>query len=272
MSKSVVVTGAFDDLRSKDVRLLEEAARTGLVTVLLWPDETIRACSGSDLKFPLAERIYFLEAVRFVARVIPLRAPVRTDELPVFDDFKPAVWVDEERQANNQRRDFCRLQGVEYRVLAAQQLIGFPEPPPAQSPPGRKKVVVTGSYDWLHTGHVRFFQEVNEIGDLYVVVGHDANIRLLKGAGHPLQPQEERRYMAGAIRYVTQVLISSGEGWLDAEPEVQKIKPDVYAVNEDGDRGGKREFCAKIGIDYLVLKRAPAPGLPPRSSTDLRGF
>jgi hypothetical protein len=84
--------------------------------------------------------------------------------------------------------------------------------------------------------------------------------------------QHERRYMAGAIRYVTQALISSGEGWLDAEPEIQRLKPDIYAVNEDGDRGGKREYCARLGIEYLVLKRIPAPGLPERSSTNLRGF
>jgi hypothetical protein len=43
-------------------------------------------------------------------------------------------------------------------------------------------------------------------------------------------------------------------------------------VNEDGDRGGKREYCAKLGIEYLVLKRTPAPGLAPRTSTHLRGF
>jgi hypothetical protein len=50
------------------------------------------------------------------------------------------------------------------------------------------------------------------------------------------------------------------------------LKPDIYAVNEDGDKGGKREYCKKNGIQYLVLKRTPAPGLPKRSSTDLRGF
>jgi hypothetical protein len=78
--------------------------------------------------------------------------------------------------------------------------------------------------------------------------------------------------MVGSIKFVKQVLISSGSGWLDAEPEIQRIKPDIYAVNEDGDRGGKREYCAKLGIEYLVLKRAPATGLPKRTSTDLRGF
>jgi glycerol-3-phosphate cytidylyltransferase-like family protein len=78
--------------------------------------------------------------------------------------------------------------------------------------------------------------------------------------------------MVQSIRFVTEALISSGNGWLDAEPEIQRVKPDIYAVNEDGDKGGKREYCKKRGIEYLVLNRTPAPGLPRRSSTDLRGF
>ena len=132
--------------------------------------------------------------------------------------------------------------------------------------------MVTGCYDWLHSGHVRFFEEVSGYGDLYVIVGHDANVRLLKGDPHPMHSQYERRYAAGAIRFVTQALISSGHGWLDAEPEIARLRPDIYAVNEDGDQGGKREFCARHGIEYLVLERTPAPGLLRRSSTELRGF
>jgi hypothetical protein len=67
-------------------------------------------------------------------------------------------------------------------------------------------------------------------------------------------------------------LISSGDGWLDAEPEILQIKPDIYAVNEDGDRPEKREYCEANGIEYRVLKRTPKEGLPRRQSTDLRGF
>ena len=126
----------------------------------------------------------------------------------------------------------------------------------------------------LHQGRafVRFFEEVQGFGDLYVVLGHDANIRMLKGEGHPLFPQEERRYVVAGVRYVTQALIATGEGWLDADPQIRLLKPQIYAVNEDGDRGGKREYCAKMGIEYLVLKRIPATGLSARSSTKLRGF
>jgi hypothetical protein len=59
---------------------------------------------------------------------------------------------------------------------------------------------------------------------------------------------------------------------MDAAPEIALIKPDIYAVNEDGDKPEKREFCREHSIQYLVLKRLPKPGLPARNSTKLRGF
>ena len=183
------------------------------------------------------------------------------------------TWVVDEPNDTDAKRSACEAHGVAYRVLTAADLQGFPAKsydPAAIS--ARKKVVVTGCYDWFHSGHVRFFEEVSELGDLYVVVGHDENVRLLKGAGHPLFPQDERRYMAQSVRYVTQALISSGQGWMDAEPEIDLIKPDMYAVNEDGDKPEKREFCQQHGIQYVVLKRTPKAGLPRRQSTDLRGF
>jgi cytidyltransferase-like protein len=71
---------------------------------------------------------------------------------------------------------------------------------------------VTGCFDWFHSGHVRFFEEVSALGDVYAVVGSDRNVRLLKGEGHPLLPQEERRYLVRSVRFVTQALVSSGTG------------------------------------------------------------
>ena len=60
--------------------------------------------------------------------------------------------------------------------------------------------------------------------------------------------------------------------WMDAAPEIDRLQPDVYAVNEDGDKPEKRAFCEEHGLEYAVLKRAPEEGLPRRQSTDLRGF
>ena len=78
--------------------------------------------------------------------------------------------------------------------------------------------------------------------------------------------------MAQSIRYVKQALISTGHGWLDAEPEIECIKPDIYVVNEDGDKPEKKKYCQEHGIEYVVLKRLPKPGLPRRESNVLRGF
>lgn len=266
----IVVSGGFDDLRSRALRFLEEAARLGELTALLWPDDVLRRVSGQAPKFPLAERLYLLQAVRYVSKVVLADKAVKTDELPA--NLRADLWADFESTATSAREKFCAARNLAYRVFRTDELKGFPERPLTPSAPGRKKVVVTGCYDWFHSGHVRFFEEVSGYGDLFVIVGHDANIRLLKGGGHPLFPQDERRYIVSSIKYVQQALISSGDGWLDADPEIQKLKPDIYAVNTEGDRGGKREYCQKNGIEYLVLQRIPAAGLRSRSSTDLRGF
>ena len=268
--KQVVVSGGFDDIKSRDLRFLEEAAKLGELTVLLWPDSVLHKLTGQAPKYPLAERNYFLKAVRHVRTVIEADPAADFNALP--KQLRADLWADFEPTRNLAREKFAAGNKIAYRIFQADELKGFPELLPMPSLPGRKKIVVTGCYDWFHSGHVRFCEEVSALGDLYVIVGHDANIRLLKGAGHPLIPEAERRYVVGSIKFVKQALVSSGEGWLDAEPEIQRIKPDIYAVNEDGDKGGKREYCQKLGIEYLVLKRAPAPGLPRRSSTDLRGF
>ncbi len=270
----VIISGSFDDLKSRHMRLLQEAAKLGPVHVLLWSDQVVQALEGQGPKFPYAERQYFVEAVRYVDQVTLVDGPIERDALSehVADT---ATCVVEESDDSPEKRAFCETHGLDYRVIKADDLLGFPErllDESVTAPSGKKKVIVTGCYDWFHSGHVRFFEEVSELGELYVVVGHDKNIKLLKGEGHPMYSDNERRYMAGSIRHVKQAFVSTGNGWLDAEPEIERIKPDIYAVNEDGDRPEKRDYCEAHGIEYRVLKRLPKEGLPKRQSTDLRGF
>jgi len=266
----IVVSGGFDNIKSRDLRFLEEASKLGELSVLLWPDVTLQKLSGKAPKFTQAERLYFLNAVRYVSRVVEVDGAAGFDTLP--GNLRADVWADYESTTSPIRKQFAAENKIAYHVFTPNELKGFPEPPPMPSAPGRKKVVATGCYDWFHSGHVRFTEEASAHGDLYVCIGSDANVLLLKGPGHPLLTQEERRYLVGSIKYVKHALITTGSGWVDADSEIRRLKPDIYVVNEDGDKGGKREYCQELGIEYLVLKRAPAPGLPQRSSTDLRGF
>ena len=271
--KTVVVSGCFNNIKSRDVRFLEQAAQVGPLTVLLWSDEAYRHLKGKLPEFPQQERQYFLESLRYVQAVMLVDGMIGPDELPHAQGLQPQAWVVPERDDTFAKRHFCGSYGIEYVVVKDKDLAGFPVlQVEGDSVPGRKKVLVTGCYDWFHSGHVRFFEESSELGDLYVVVGSDENVRLLKGAGHPLIPEPERRYMAQSVRFVKQALISSGTGWMDAEPEIERIKPDYYVVNEDGDKPEKRQFCQEHGLTYVVLQRVPKPGLLARQSTVLRGF
>jgi cytidyltransferase-like protein len=273
--KTVFVTGSFDNIRSRHIRLLEEASKLGEVCVRLWSDETALRLEGQAPQFPLDERLYIMNAIRYVSyvEICPDEA-VEADSLPCVSGIQPDVWVVDEAANNPAKPAFCASQGIEYIVIPEAGLRAFPEWSPAEKYPAssRKKVIVTGCFDWLHSGHVRFFEEVAELGELYVGVGQDANLRLLKGEGHPLFPEAERRYMVQSIRYVKEALITSGHGWMDAEPEIKRVGIDAYAVNDDGDKPKKRSFCAENGLEYVVLQRKPREGLPLRQSTNLRGF
>jgi cytidyltransferase-like protein len=271
--KTVVVTGSFNNIQSRDIRFLEEAAKVGPLHILLWSDDAYQQIEGRRPEFPQAERQYFLESVRYVEQVILVDGIVNPDEIPHVDGIKPDAWVVPENEDTFSKLQFCASHEIEYFIVKEKDLASFPILPVNDDlTSSRKKVLVTGCYDWLHSGHVRFFEETSELGDLYVVVGSDENVHLLKGEGHPLLCEDERRYMVQSIRFVKQALISSGSGWMDGEPEIEKIRPNYYVVNEDGDKPEKREFCREHGLEYIVLKRIPKEGLSARQSTTLRGF
>ncbi len=272
-NNNVVVYGAFDDIRSLDIRFLHEASRFGNLCIFLWNDEFIKSVTGKESKFPVNERLYFLESIRFVHKVYIANHVSDNMNFSLIKNIHPSLWIAREGDNISAIKNFCEKENIEIKILKKSDMTDFPEDSKKTADKNnQKKVLVTGCFDWFHSGHVRFFEEVSELGDLYVVVGNDANVRTLKGENHPMFSQDERRYIAGSIRFVKQALISSGMGWLDAEPEIRKIKPDIYAVNEDGDKPEKQKYCKEHDIEYVVLKRLPKEGLPRRQSTVMRGF
>ncbi len=132
-----------------------------------------------------------------------------------------------------------------------------------------KKVFVSGCYDLLHSGHVEFFRQASQFGELYVGIGSDQTIL---GYKHhkTFYPEQERLFMVKSIRYVKDAFINQGGGIMDFIPTVDMVKPDVFVVNADGGSETKRKFCEERGIEYVELQRTPAEGLTARSSTDIK--
>lgn len=132
-----------------------------------------------------------------------------------------------------------------------------------------KKVFVSGCYDMLHSGHVAFFQEAAQYGDLYVGIGSDQTIYKLKGR-KTINDNAERLYMVKALKMVKDAWINSGSGIMDFKEDVLRLQPDIFFVNTDGYTEDKKTFCEEHGIQLIVSKRVPSPGLPVRSTTALR--
>lgn len=132
-----------------------------------------------------------------------------------------------------------------------------------------KKVFVSGCYDLLHSGHVEFFRQAAEYGDLYVGIGSDKTI---EGYKHhkTIYSEQERLFMVKSIRYVKDAFINQGDGILDFLPTLDIVKPDILVVNSDGGSDAKRKVCEERGMEYVVLDRIPHDGLTPRSSTELK--
>ena len=133
----------------------------------------------------------------------------------------------------------------------------------------RKKVFVSGCFDLLHSGHVCFLEQAAAYGDVCVGIGSDRTIKELKGR-YPVNTQEERKYMLEALRHVKACFINQGSGIMDFLEELDRISPDYFVVNEEGNTPAKLQLCRRLGIQYVVLKRTPRTNLPARSTTSLR--
>jgi cytidyltransferase-like protein len=132
-----------------------------------------------------------------------------------------------------------------------------------------KKVFVSGCYDMLHSGHVAFFEEAAQYGDLYVGIGSDKTINELK-ARKTVNSDAERLYMVKSLKVVKDAWINTGTGLLDFLDEFTALKPDIFFVNADGHTPAKETLCKEMGIEYVVSKRIPHGNLPARSTTALR--
>lgn len=135
--------------------------------------------------------------------------------------------------------------------------------------PPTSRVMISGCFDLLHSGHVAFLQEASELGELHVCLGSDRTVLELKGRS-PVTDERERAFMMRAIGCVHGVRVARGSGVMDFLPELDELKPDIFFVNRDGHTEDKQRAIEARGVKYLVSERRPHQGLTQRSTTSLR--
>ena len=78
-----------------------------------------------------------------------------------------------------------------------------------------KKVVVNGTFDVIHPGHLALLNYAKSLGDfLIVAIDADERVTQLKGPKRPINNQSERRLLLKNLRAVDQVEIFSTDAEL----------------------------------------------------------
>jgi FAD synthetase len=91
-----------------------------------------------------------------------------------------------------------------------------------------KRVVATGTFDILHTGHLFYLEESRRLGnEMYVIVARDANV---KHKPKPVVPEEQRRKMVAALRPVDHAVLGDLH---DMFKPIEEIRPAVITIGFD---------------------------------------
>ena len=110
-----------------------------------------------------------------------------------------------------------------------------------------KKIMVFGTFDILHPGHIDLFRQAKEYGDyLVVVVAHDETVKAVKGK-YPTNKQAARIAVVKKQTVVDEVL-AGGEG--DKLQAIKDVKPAVICLGYD-----QQTFVAELlaWIDKNIL-------------------
>jgi rfaE bifunctional protein nucleotidyltransferase chain/domain len=142
------------------------------------------------------------------------------------------------------------------KILSAATLPGWREELRRR---GRKLVVTNGCFDLLHIGHVTYLQQARALGDaLLVGLSSDAQVRLLKGPGRPVNRQADRAAVVAALESVDAALVFPE---LDARHFLEAVRPDIYAkggdytldtINQD-----ERRLLESMGVKIVILPAVP---------------
>jgi len=113
------------------------------------------------------------------------------------------------------------------------------------------KVMVNGTFDIIHRGHLMMLQHAKSLGNhLLVAIDTDRRVAELKGPTRPINNQDDRRYMLESLECVDTVyFFDSKEELIEIMKEYQ---PDVYVKGSDWkhDKGSTAEQYCKQVIYY----------------------
>lgn len=115
-----------------------------------------------------------------------------------------------------------------------------------------KKVLVFGTFDGLHEGHMKFLEQARAHGDYIIgVVARDSNVRKAKGAG---AVNSEAKRLKQLKRHVDAAILGERKVTYGL---IKRLKPDVICIGYDQRPtvSEARKILKKIGMEEIELRK-----------------
>lgn len=109
-------------------------------------------------------------------------------------------------------------------------------------------VMVNGTFDVLHPGHVALLNTARSYGDhLVVAIDTDRRVREFKGEKRPINNQNDRRIMLSNLKAVD--IVEFFDSKEDLITLMERYKPDVYVKGSDWKHDTEctaHQYCNKV--------------------------
>ncbi len=187
------------------------------------------------------EETWFVNSGKFLLKWIDTKdATVHTKELVEGDKWHNPPLQPHQLEALEEMSEIFEVSTADsvednYRVF------------PGSSQQLGKKIIVNGSFDIIHKGHIELLNYAKSLEDhLLVAIDSDNRIKQLKGSDRPINSLDERLNLLSNLKAVDDI------SYFDSEQElvdiIKKYNPDIMVKGSDykNQRIVGKEYCKAI--------------------------
>ncbi len=111
---------------------------------------------------------------------------------------------------------------------------------------GRQIVFTNGCFDILHAGHVRYLDQARALGDVLILgLNSDESVKRLKGAGRPINSEEDRALVLAGLSAVDYICIFEED---TPYYLIKALEPDILV------KGGDWQPSQIVGSDIVLAR------------------
>lgn len=115
-------------------------------------------------------------------------------------------------------------------------------------------MLIAGTFDLLHPGHIYLVNEAAKMGDVYAIVATDQNRKLYSGES-PVIPENQRLEVIASVKNVKEARLGRSDN--DTLKTVEEISPDIILLGPDQkyDQETLKQGLIEKGLDNIIVKR-----------------